>query len=189
MTEGTENMTIPDRSSTAEDISQVLGRVRSALERVLGSYDIPPEDAEDVLQDTYLTLLYKWEKVQCPEAWLVGTLRKKCIMYWRKRRKRIIDGMDAAILELLSEPERPSQERQDLSRDFDRVLGRLPDRCQRLLRLRYGLGLGPSEVAERMGYQPSSIRKITSRCLTNLSKELTAVGFLDNDERATGDRP
>ena len=93
---GAEHMTIPDRSSTAEDISQVLGRVRSALERVLGSYDIPPEDAEDVLQDTYLTLLYKWEKVQCPEAWLVGTLRKKCIMYWRKRRKRIIDGMDAA---------------------------------------------------------------------------------------------
>lgn len=187
-------MTIPDRTSAAENISQVLGRVRPALERVLSSYDIPLEDAEDVLQDTYLTLLYKWEKVQCPEAWLVGTLRKKCIMYWRKRRKRIIDGMDAAILELLSEPERPSQERQDLSRDFDRVLGRLPDRCQRLLRLRYGLGLGPSEVAERMGYQPSSIRKITSRCLTSLSRELAAVGFLETDaeaadETAAGGRP
>jgi RNA polymerase sigma-70 factor (ECF subfamily) len=174
-------MTNPHPTGTAETISQVLGRVRPALERVLGSYDIPPEDAEDVLQDTYLTLLYKWEKVQCPEAWLVGTLRKKCIMYWRKRRKRIVDAMDAAILELLSEPERPSQERQDLSRDFDRVLGRLPERCQRLLRLRYGLGLGPSEVAARMGYQPSSIRKITSRCLTTLSRELAAVGFLERE--------
>ena len=175
-------MTIPDQSGTTENISEVLTRVRPALERVLGSYDVPPEDAEDVLQDTYLTLLYKWDEVQCPEAWLVGTLRKKCIMYWRKRRKRIIDAMDAAILELLSEPERPFQERQDLSRDFDRVLGRLPERCQRLLRLRYGLGLGPSEVAEEMGYQPSSIRKITSRCLTVLSRELAAVGFLEREQ-------
>ena len=175
-------MTIPDQNGTPDNISEVLKRVRPALERVLGSYDVPPEDAEDVLQDTYLTLLYKWEKVQCPEAWLVGTLRKKCIMYWRKRRKRIVDAMDAAILELLSEPERPTQERQDLSRDFDRVLGRLPDRCQRLLRLRYGLGLGPSEVAERMGYQSSSIRKITSRCLTVLSRELAAVGFLEREQ-------
>jgi len=174
-------MTIPDRQNASASISEVLVKVRPALERVLGSYDVPPEDAEDVLQDTYLTLLYKWEKVQCPEAWLIGTLRKKCIMYWRKRRKRIIDAMDAAILELLSEPERPSQERQDLARDFDRVLGRLPERCQKLLRLRYGLGLGPSEVAERMGYQPSSIRKITSRCLTVLSRELAAVGFLEQE--------
>jgi RNA polymerase sigma factor (sigma-70 family) len=174
-------MTIPERQNASASISEVLVKVRPALERVLGSYDVPPEDAEDVLQDTYLTLLYKWEKVQCPEAWLIGTLRKKCIMYWRKRRKRIIDAMDAAILELLSEPERPSQERQDLSRDFDRVLCRLPERCQKLLRLRYGLGLGPSEVAERMGYQPSSIRKITSRCLTVLSRELAAVGFLEQE--------
>jgi RNA polymerase sigma-70 factor (ECF subfamily) len=172
-------MTVLESSTAAAGITETLVRVRPALERVLGGYDIPPEDAEDVLQDTYLTLLYKWETVQCPEAWLIGTLRKKCIMYWRKRRKRIVDAMDAAILELLSEPERPSQERQDLSRDFDRVLGRLPERCQRLLRLRYGLGLGPSEVAARMGYQPSSIRKITSRCLTTLSRELAAVGFLE----------
>lgn len=175
-------MTIPDQNGTADTISEVLVKVRPVLERVLGGYDIPPEDAEDVLQDTYLTLLYKWENVQCPEAWLVGTLRKKCIMYWRKRRKRIVDAMDAAILELLSEPERPTQERQDLTRDFDRVLGRLPERCQRLLRLRYGLGLGPSEVAERMGYQPSSIRKITSRCLTVLSRELVDVGFLERKQ-------
>ena len=174
-------MTIPETRTSTQSIAEVIVSVRPALERVLGSYDVPPEDAEDVLQDTYLTLLYKWEKVQCPEAWLIGTLRKKCIMYWRKRRKRIIDAMDAAILELLSEPERPKQERQDLGRDFERVLGRLPERCQKLIRLRYGLGLGPSEVAVEMGYRPSSIRKITSRCLTVLTRELAAVGFLERE--------
>jgi RNA polymerase sigma-70 factor (ECF subfamily) len=174
-------MTNPHPTGTAETISQVLGRVRPALERVLGSYDIPPEDAEDVLQDTYLTLLYKWETVQCPEAWLIGTLRKKCIMYWRKRRKRFFDAMETSLLELLLEPERPLQENRDLCRDFERVLGRLPPRCQKLLRLRFVFGLGPSEVAAEMGYQASSIRKITSRCITALTRELVSVGFLEND--------
>jgi RNA polymerase sigma factor (sigma-70 family) len=175
-------MTVLDPSTETQGLPEVLIRVRPALERVLGSYDIPPEDAEDVLQDTYLTLLYKWEKVQCPEAWLIGTLRKKCIMYWRRKRKRICDAVDEALLDLITEPTRPLQENEDLCRDFERVLCRLPTRCRELLRLRYVLGLGPQEVAERMGYQPSSIRKITSRCLTVLTRELTTVGFLEPGE-------
>lgn len=157
----------------------VLHRVRPALERVLGAYGVPPEDAEDVLQDSYLTLLHKWEQVQCPEAWLIGTVRKKCIMYWRQRRRRLTDAMEVSLLELLVEPERPPQEDRDLCRDFERVLGRLPQRCQTLLRLRFVWGLAPGEVAARMGYQPGSIRKITSRCLGVLARELTAVGFLE----------
>lgn len=174
-------MTVAERSTGVDGFTETLVRVRPALERVLGGYDIPPEDAEDVLQDTYLTLLYKWEKVQCPEAWLIGTLRKKCIMYWRKRRKRFFDAMETGLLELLLEPERPLQENRDLCRDFERVLGRLPPRCQKLLRLRFVLGLGPGEVAEEMGYQASSIRKITSRCITALTRELVSVGFLESD--------
>ena len=175
-------MTVLERSTAAEGMTETLVRVRPALERVLGGYDIPPEDAEDVLQDTYLTLLYKWEQVQCPEAWLIGTLRKKCIMYWRKRRKRFFDAMETGLLELLLEPERPLQENRDLCHDFERVLGRLPPRCQKLLRLRFVLGLGPSEVADAMGYQASSIRKITSRCITALTRELVSVGFLENEQ-------
>lgn len=166
-------------SIAQQGITEILPRVRPALERVLGGYDIPAEDAEDVLQDSYLVLLHKWEQVQCPEAWLIGTVRKKCIMYWRKRRRRLIDAMEASLLELLVEPARPLQENRDLCRDFERVLARLPPRCQTLLRLRFVLGLSPCEVAAEMGYQPSSIRKITSRCLGALTRELTAVGFLE----------
>ena len=89
---------------------------------------------------------------------------------------------DAAILDLLSEPQRPTQPKRDLTRDIRRVIVRLPQRCQRLLSLRYGLGYGPSEVAAKMGYQPSSIRKITNRCLSALSRELMTVGFLRKPE-------
>lgn len=172
-----------DRPEVREPLNQLLQRVRPALERVLRHYDIPPEDAEDILQDAHLTLLYKWEKIQSPEAWLIGTLRKKCIVYWRKRRSRICEAVDAAILDLVSKPQIPGQTKSDLTRDLQRVIVRLPQRCQSLLKLRYGLGYGPTEVALKMGYQPSSIRKITNRCLSALTRELVAVGFTrDPDE-------
>jgi RNA polymerase sigma factor (sigma-70 family) len=160
-----------------EPLNQLLLKVRPALERVLRHYDIPPEDAEDILQDAQLTLLYKWEKIQSPEAWLIGTLRKKCIVYWRKRRGRMCEAVDTAILDLLSKPQVPGQVRTELAHDLHRVIVRLPGRCQELLRLRYGLGYGPTEVALKMGYQPSSIRKITNRCLAALTRELIAAGF------------
>ncbi|MEM7480326.1 MAG: RNA polymerase sigma factor [Acidobacteriota bacterium] len=166
-----------DRPEVREPLNQLLRKIRPGLERVLRHYDVPPEDAEDILQDAQLTLLYKWDKIQNPEAWLVGTLRKKCIVYWRKRRGRITEAVDAAILDLLAEPQTPSQAKSDLSHDLKRVLVKLPERCRRLLRLRYGLGFGPSEVAEKMGYRPSSIRKITNRCLAALSRELLTAGF------------
>lgn len=167
-----------DRPEFREPLNQLLLKVRPGLERVLRHYDVPPEDAEDILQDAHLTLLYKWDRVQSPQAWLIGTVRKKCIVYWRKRRGRVLEAVDTAILDLLSEPQRPMQPKTELSHDLQRVIGRLPERCQRLLRLRYGFGYGPSEVAEKMGYQPSSVRKITHRCLTALSRELMSIGFL-----------
>lgn len=166
-----------DRPELREPLNQLFVKVRPAMERVLRHYDIPPEDAEDILQDAQLTLLYKWEKIQSPEAWLIGTLRKKCIVYWRKRRGRLCEAVDAAILELLSKPQIPRQSRLDLSHDLQRVIVKLPQRCQSLFRLRYGLGYGPTEVALKMGYQPSSIRKITNRCLAALTRELVAAGF------------
>lgn len=175
-------MATVDRPEFREPLNQLLLKVRPSLERVLRHYDVPPEDAEDILQDAQLTLLYKWDKVQSPEPWLIGTVRKKCIVYWRKRRGRVCEAVDAAILDLLAEPQRPTQPKRELSRDIQRVIVRLPERCQRLLRLRYGLGYGPSEVAEKMGYQPSSIRKITNRCLAALSRELMSVGFLRKPE-------
>jgi DNA-directed RNA polymerase specialized sigma24 family protein len=56
-------------------------------------------------------------------------------------------------------------------------MSRLSTRCRSLLKLRYGLGYGPTEVAEQMGYRTSSIRKVTNRCLAALTRQLLAVGF------------
>ena len=174
---GSGGMTTLHNPELRDNLNQLLLASRPRLERVLRHFEIPPEDAEDILQDAQLTLLYKWDKIRTPESWLIGTLKKKCIMYWRKRRSSLCDAVDTAILDLVSTPVAPNQERTELAFDLNRVLIKLSIRCRSLLKLRYGLGYGPTEVAEQMGYRLSSIRKVTNRCLAALTRQLVAVGF------------
>jgi RNA polymerase sigma-70 factor (ECF subfamily) len=173
-------MTVKQQNADSQDdwsLEELLRVLQRRLERILFRYQIPPEDSEDVLQEAVLTLIYKRSKIRDPEAWLVATLRNRCLMYWRSKRSRLYDAVDMAILELVAKPEATPQERQEIQADLERAISELPDRCRSLLRLRYGLGYKPAEVAERMGYQPSSIRKITTRCLAALTRQLHASGF------------
>lgn len=178
--EQTESQT--QQSEGEWSLDELLRRLQNRLERILYRYQIPPEDSEDVLQEAVLTLIYKRKKIRDPEAWLVATLRNRCLMYWRSKRSRLYDAVDTNILELVAKPGGTPQLNGELRADLERAIAELPDRCRSLLRLRYGLGYKPAEVAERMGYQASSIRKITSRCLAALTKQLTETGFYKEPE-------
>lgn len=183
-------MLTPERPEPAILFDEFLKRVEPRLKRLLATYRIPSEDAEDVLQQTLLALLYQWERVRDPESWLLGTLKRHCLMYWRTHRRRIYSAVDSAILEWLSEPIAPSQEKADLLTDLESLIVRLPARCRSLLRLRFRLGYEPPEVAEKLGYRASSIGKITTRCLAALSRELFASGIADeiSDSKASAVR-
>jgi RNA polymerase sigma factor (sigma-70 family) len=162
---------------------EFLKAVEPKLKRLLAMYRIPSEDAEDVLQQSLLALVYQWDRVRDPESWLFGTLKRHCLMYWRMHRRRIYSAVDTTILEWLSEPIAPSQERSDLLSDLESLIERLPSRCRSLLRLRFRLGYEPLEVAHRLGYRASSIGKITTRCLAALSRELLSSGLAERFSR------
>lgn len=158
-------------------LEETLIRVEPRLRRILTRYRIPAQDAEDLLQETFLIMVSKVETIRNPEAWLLGTLANRCILYWRKYRSRLWDLVDTTILEMLADAEAPTQERWDLRFDLDTLLSNLPDRCRSVLRLRYGLGCSTAEAAERMGYCQSSIRKVTRRCLAALTEQLLGSGL------------
>jgi RNA polymerase sigma factor (sigma-70 family) len=177
-------MSTPEPSHPADSFDDFLKSVEPKMKRLLSTYHIPTDDAEDVLQQTLLSLLYQWERVRDPECWLLGSLRRNCLMYWRTHRRKIYSSVDTSLLEWLSEPVAPSQERTDLLSDLENLIGRLPSRCRSLLQLRFRLGYEPPEIAERLGYRTSSIGKITTRCLAALSRELLAAGFTDGTQES-----
>lgn len=170
-------MLIPERTENAVPFEQFLKAVEPRLKRLLATYRIPSEDAEDILQQALLALLYQWERVRDPESWLFGTVRRHCLMFWRSRKRRIYSSVDATLLEWLSAPVEPSQERADLICDLENLIDRLPSRCRTLLRLRFRMGYEPPEVARKLGYRESSIAKVTNRCLAALSRELLVSGL------------
>jgi RNA polymerase sigma factor (sigma-70 family) len=158
-------------------LEEILARAEPRLKRVLSRYQIPAQDADDLLQETFLIMVAKMGSIRNYDAWLMGTLANRCIIYWRKQRSKLWDLVDSAILELLADVEAPAQESADLRHDLNSLLANLPDRCRSLLRLRYGFGCSTAETAERMGYCKSSIRKVTRRCLAALTEQLLGAGF------------
>src|SRR3954463_10006709 len=94
-----------DHPELRESLNSLLKNSRPRLERVLRNFEIPPEDAEDILQDAQLTLLDEWDKIRRQESWLLETVNKNCIMYCRKRRGSLCEALDTAILDLLAIPQ------------------------------------------------------------------------------------
>jgi RNA polymerase sigma factor (sigma-70 family) len=148
--------------------------LRSRLRLILKAYRIPYPDTEDLLQDVLVVAFCKWETVHTHDSWLLGTLRRKCWLYWKRRRNNLLQAVDMDMLESLSEPLQPDQEQAERLWDLETLAGTLCRRHRAVLWLRYGLGLSTDEVAERTGYNHSSIRKLTCRTVARLQRELVA---------------
>jgi RNA polymerase sigma factor (sigma-70 family) len=174
-------MAVSDQPIGRESLDELLRRLRPRLKQVLSRYRVPAHDAEDLIQEALISTIQKWDTIQDPEAWLLVTLRNRCVVYWRKRRNSLYNSVDTAILELLSEPVAAPQERQELLWDLNQLLDELPERCRKLLQLRYGLGYDSAEVAEQMGYHPSSVRKVARRCMAALTYQMVVRGFTPGD--------
>lgn len=167
-------MTPPDHApipgTDREPIEQFLHRIRPRLKRVLKNYNIPFQDAEDLLQESLLEALRKWDTIQHLEAWLIGTLGYKCSNYWKKHQGERVQAVDTPVLEQLSPPQAPAQDRDAVLLDLRSLMSGLGSRQRAVLWFRFGLGLSTPEVARRLGYCPSSIRKLTSRSMARLRR-------------------
>lgn len=148
----------------------VIANLRPRLRRVLSKYHIPPHEAEDLLQETMLVAFLRWDSIQSKEGWLMVTLSHKCSIYWRDQRRCPLQPMDLDMLEGFAPPQPAEQEKDELHWDLERLLSKLGPRHRALLRLRYYQGLSTDEIAERLGYNGSSVRKLCCRSVERLRR-------------------
>lgn len=164
----------------AEEVEGLLAELSGRLQSILRGYRIPPWDAEDVLQEVLLQLLLKRSEVRCPVGWLLVTLRNRCIIYWRHRRRRLGRevGVDPEDLVLRAGGSAPEQRRVELRMDLTAALAAaLPPRRRELL-VRYNvLGEGIEQLGPGLGYSPASVRKTTSRARRAVAEHLRAQGW------------
>jgi len=121
-------------------------RLRQIVEK---KFNIPPPDAEAIVNDVFTSYLTRRERVRDAKKWLVGAVCHASRAYWRAAAKTSQLPLDAAdyIDDHASGLE---------SRIIDRVtmsaaLNRLSPRCRETLRMYYAEGYSTREIAERLG--------------------------------------
>jgi hypothetical protein len=56
----------------------LIEEMRLPISEVFARYQVPTPEAEKVIQQLVLALLYKWDSITNHEHWLVKTLEQKC---------------------------------------------------------------------------------------------------------------
>ncbi|MBZ5602525.1 MAG: sigma-70 family RNA polymerase sigma factor [Acidobacteriia bacterium] len=179
---------IPDTTWTDEDLVRacragdqtawgaLVDKYKKLVYSVPARYQLPPEEAADVFQGVWIDLyrdLDRLERVAGLRAWLVTAAARRSMLH-KKRRQRLLKSGDldpqfpdgAPFVDRLFENAQREQKLRD-------SIGRLPERCQRLVRMLF-FEHPPrpySEVARELGLAEGSIGFIRGRCLEKLRKQ------------------
>ncbi|MFF5234929.1 RNA polymerase sigma factor [Dactylosporangium sp. NPDC000521] len=172
------------RGGDREALREVVVELNPTLWHVARAAGLPPDEAEDVVQATWLALLRHLDGIRSPQSltgWLVSTTRHGA---WRARRRLLgkATGDPDALVEL--EDPAPGPVEQVLTDQRDRILlrhfAKLPERCRRLLRIVATVHRPDyTEVGEALLMPRGSIGPTRGRCLNKLRDLLLADAAWD----------
>ena len=161
-----------------EELVRVLSPVLWQVVRATG---LDRDRAEDVIQTTWIALVDHADSISSPQgiaAWLCTSARREA---WRAGRQATRERPVEDQVLAHSLPDEESPEHQVLLDDEAALvracLGKLPERCQKLLRI---VAAGPrpnyADVASALGMPVGSIGPTRGRCLDKLRDELALAG-------------
>lgn len=144
-------------------------------------YGLTQAEVEDVFQSVWLLLLQHLDNIKEPErisAWLVTTARRESIKRRRTSEYKRVRTMDASFFSKLEQTERRTPEemviRYEQQQAIRQAMGKLGERCRRLLQMLYYDNPKPSyaDIAATLNLAIGSIGAIRGRCLRKLSQIL-----------------
>jgi RNA polymerase sigma factor (sigma-70 family) len=159
--------------SAADRLIAALDAIRPRLKQILWSFRLRREEAEDILQDLVIVALDHLDrtKIEDLEAWLISTLRYRCLMFLRAEEARL--RRQSVWAELESVRQRQAGLGQ-LARELRSCLSMLPRRQRLILLLRLA-GHSNTEVAARTGTTVNIVRRdllLAYRRLRDLMSDL-----------------
>jgi RNA polymerase sigma factor (sigma-70 family) len=180
--------------SDADLVRRCRGGDQSAWDELVDRYQrlifaiprragLTEDQASDIFQDVFVLLFEKLDDIQQPEklrSWLVTTAKFKTWAVVRADKKSVnAETPDEMEFEMANIPDNSALadeniirlEQQHLVRT---ALGKLDDRCQKILSMLYlrEAAASYSEVADAIEVGETSISPLRSRCLKKLEKLL-----------------
>jgi RNA polymerase sigma-70 factor (ECF subfamily) len=153
----------------------LVSRYREALERILSPIAGDRETARDLVQDAALRAfknLHRYREGYRFSTWFFRIGINLAIS--SRRRERLDQRVrESSTAEVRSDdgPLERLMVREDLLRLKTAVAG-LPERYQKIVRMRYGEELGCKEIAERLGTTPNTVSIVLFRAKQRLKEEL-----------------
>lgn len=125
-------------------------------------------DAEDIMQEAFLRLWERWDRVSAMED-PAGYLYRTAMNVFRSRRRRALVAARRAVMEPFARDELAAVEGQDVVR---RALASLTPRQRAAVVLLHVLDLSSAEASAALGIRPSTVRVLAGRARTRLKREL-----------------
>jgi len=167
-------------------VEHLMNQYSKSLLRYLISHTHSREDAEDLLQDVYLSVYEhcdEFDASRCnEEAWLYIIAKRKLVSYYRKFKQN--DSIDA--MEDYQLPGDNSMEQATnlmaCRQAVAKALALLDERSRDIVVLKYFDGLSYKEISEKMNITEGNARVICSRALVTMQNALGDFDFSETSE-------
>lgn len=178
-------MTRSTPAPASTDLADVFRREASGLLGFFLKREVLPEDAADLVSETFLAA---WQSSRtssvAPEllrAWLFGIARKSLLRYRRGRNRRsaLSDRLRATLAADLVSQQAPAAGDHELDDHVRSLIACLPEIDQEIVRLVYWDGFTQEEVATILDKRATAIRARLSRARKVLRTQLAESGDIE----------
>ncbi len=175
-------------SEAFTDTQRIWREVGDDLRRFILQRVDSPEDADDLLQETFIKIHGKLDTLEDRErlnAWVYQIARNTVTDYYRRR--RAVESLpEGGIEDIVAEPEGPENDVEQTVGGWLRpMVETLPERYRRALVLTEFEGLSQREMAEELGLSYSGAKSRVQRGRLMLKQQLVECCHFEFDRRGS----
>lgn len=152
---------------------------KDGLVRSIMKMSVDPQDVDDILQDTIMSVLNSENKkeIKSPKSYLFVVSRNLVLKKLTQQSKELHTELDEALTEDDDNNiEKDLHQKLKLER-FNKILSLLPEKNRRAILLRKLYCLSHKEIAKKMNVSVSSVEKYIASGLKQCKQSLHAQGY------------
>lgn len=138
--------------------------------------------AEEIVQEVFLQLHEHWDQVDCPQAWLMRSVRNKAYNHIRDHKRETLRGDEHQVRTPNAGDETPEHVllRMEAAGALRQTLEELDETDQQLVKLKYFDDLSYRELAAQTGLSISNVGYRLHHILKELGRKLRPLGIDKN---------
>ena len=152
-----EPVTSKTEEKNVSEFEKLISRERISIERFVRFKICVKEDADDILQNVYITAMQKFNQLKNKEsfkAWIISIARNKCNDYFREKAK----VLELPVEELLETKLMPGRQGLTEIQSVQETLEKLGGKEKQILYLYFWKEMTQEEIAEKLGIPLGTVK-------------------------------